>query len=409
MGYTHSMDLEPIRIKTNEGLSAYKPVETGIDAFPKIYFRKEYFDPNETTMRVYRGITSLSSEIIDNQMCYAGRIDTSPGEVRIGNKIEPLAETLANEPVYDNLTRYIEERVKSVNFKQSEKLSQQLWEIEDEVLKGRSVREILTFNQILHPGGLSTDIGIEPYLSASTILEDAMRWTNQNGGVLVMDIPLSRIETAKKELVGEVAVKFSINPNEIKAIIPTNLIHEKIMSDDLEKIHQIIDQNLGNQSKESMGLWQQQEKVKKQIDMEAWKHDVEKIKARRVGYLMRKFPEVSIDSNDNYELVKQKIKDNLTERIKLFGGSPEVYELSKQELGKPEEFILLEYKKMIENIEERKLPEIATILGISTYSSPEEILIKRNDVLNEAEQRGITIDRENYSRNQLRKIVTQLK
>lgn len=403
------MDQEPIKIKTNEGLSAFNPIETGSETFPRIYFHKENLTSDEPTVRIYRGISSLSSEVIDNQICYAARSDTSLGEVKIGNKIEPLAKTLADEPVYDNLTVYLEERAKGLDFEQSEKLLKQLWGVENEVLKGRSVRETLTFNQILHPGGFSTDVGIEPYLSASTNLEEAMGWTNHNGGVLVMDIPLSRIETFQRELVGEVAVKFSINPNEIKAIIPTNSTREKISAEDLEKINQIINQNLGSQSKDSIVLWQQQEEVKKQIDMEVWKHDVEKIKARRVGYLMKKFPEVNIDSDDNYELAKQKVRDNLSERIKLFGGSPEEYELSKPELGIPEEFILLENKKIVENNEDRKLSEIATILGISAYSSPKEIIIKRNDVLNEAEQRGITIDREDYSRSQLRKIIEQLK
>lgn len=400
------MDSEPIKAIVSEGLSAYNPIQTGNETFPKILVRKEQPSSGEPTVRVYRGVTDLSAEVIDNQMCYAARKDIGGGKFEIDERLEPLAKNLAEEPNYDNLTSYLDEKSKGVTFEQTEKMSKRLWEIEDDILDGKNVRQILILDQVSHPGGTSVDTGIAPYISATSNLSEAVSWVRIEGGILVIDIPLSKLEGADKS---ESAIKFKIEPCEIKAIIPADSINEKATAEDLVEVNQQIDQNLGGQQEQSLSLWQQQEEIKKRVDAEVWKNDVEKVKTRRVGYLSEKFPEAKVDISDDYKTAKQKVKNNLIERIKLFGGSSEEYEWVSSESGKPEEFVLLENKKLIEKSEVRKLPEVAGILGIPSYSTPEEIMTKRNEIFTAAEQLGIKVSREDFTRSQMRRVVEAVK
>ena len=203
-------------LKANGFKAKAVPTSSGAGFTEAIVIQKEA--PSGKTVRVYRGVNQSDVSVL-KQIPYAMRADSedSYGSVTLDN-VRQEVETLAEDPSYEHLLAYADKIRPQIIESQKKKLDESLTEIEDGVLRGRSVRRLLAFDQIKHGGG-NLDSGVSPYVSASFNLREALKYTHEDGVLLVMDVPISQIEDLNSDE-SETNIKGIIDARYITAIIP---------------------------------------------------------------------------------------------------------------------------------------------------------------------------------------------
>lgn len=202
---------------------------------------------NEKRVRIYRGVGQL--ETIFKQVPYG--IRKSDGSIFSGPKsleIKEVVEEMATQPTYENLTKYI--KLASENGGDSKKLNEKLLEIENDVLRpgvNYGFTESLQFETFKHSGGLMMESGISPYLSASFDLKEALGFTKKGGVVMVIDIPISKLNFYGKDTDGELFINGTLDSKYIRALIPkAEDIDDENEQEVLEKINQSVENIPGN-------------------------------------------------------------------------------------------------------------------------------------------------------------------
>lgn len=174
---------------------------------------------NDPLVRVYRGVHQMNETLL-RQVPYAlrSRDGRELGPVRILEGAREQALALADHPTHENLIRYVDAVWPELHDTEIERFNENLEDIENHVLEGQSLRINLAHKTFGFTGGAYADTGIPPYLSASGDLSEAAAYGR--AGVLVLDVPVSKIEALFGRANGEVVIKGEIDPSHVTAILP---------------------------------------------------------------------------------------------------------------------------------------------------------------------------------------------
>ena len=141
--------------------------------FPRVILvnnQTETGQEKEPTIRIYRGINNITQAT--GQIPYAMRAMEEFGKVKEIPEVESLVNELANNPTYENLMKYFEAIKPHLNENQVANMERDIEKVENYLIQGYSVRQSLIDLQTRRMGGVA-DIGIAPYISASTDLNEA--------------------------------------------------------------------------------------------------------------------------------------------------------------------------------------------------------------------------------------------
>jgi hypothetical protein len=303
-----------------------------------IIFKREA--PKEKMVRLYRGVNQMDNTLLD-QTPYAMRAQGKYSRAMTVEGMRERVASLAENPTYDNLMAYATEAQQHLNREEARRMQEDVTKIEEGILQGYSVRKELIQKQIEHHGGVSEN-GLTPYTSASFSAEEAAGYGN--GGVMVIDVPISQIEDFSEDST-EVNIKGSIGKEYITAI----LLRDRDKQADAEKVGGGLENALASVSKSApIPLYDQEEltQVRQQklaegvaLDSEQWQKDVERVRENRSLRLIRRFKDINLDygkmqtssaesGTDVYTGIKNAIYDQYAERLSKLG----------REGRKPEEF-----------------------------------------------------------------------
>jgi hypothetical protein len=290
--------------------------------------------PKEKMVRVYRGINQSDASFL-KQVPYAMRADSEEhnGFTVLDNVMQEV-DALANDPTYEHLLVYVNKIRPQLIERQQKKLDESLTEIEDGVLRGRSVRNEIAFDQIMHGAG-HLDSGVSPYVSVSFSSIEASRYTRENGVLIVMDVPISQIEDLNSNI-GEANIKGVIDTKYITAIIPrdgTVLKDDQASEQAIDKTLQIVSETAQipiYNSVETKLVRENQILTNREKDKRQWPTDVEAIRQKRAANLASQFSEVGLNiqeiqqaasdtKTDIYTKAKTDIFDYYTNRLGKIG------------------------------------------------------------------------------------------
>lgn len=276
-------------------------IEKGVE-FPSAIVLDKQEIQKEKMVRVYRGIGKLDASVLQ-QIPYAMRTVDEAGTLSTLEHVRQEVETLAKQPTYENLIAYVNKVRPSLSPAEVARFEHDLDGIEDGILKGNSTRKELVFRQIGHNGGFG-DSGITPYISISFDPYEAIGYGE--GGLLVIDVPLSKIEDFRADA-KEASIKGTIDPKYITAILPRKRMKVTEKKDSAQQLYNALrkvyeaapaDLFYGDalQSERERKLAEEQI-----VDREQWQKDVEAVKLRRATKLREKFPEVTATSGSEAE------------------------------------------------------------------------------------------------------------
>lgn len=281
-------------------------------------------------VRVYRGVNTLDPSIL-RQMPYAMRVDSEEraGSIVLDNVSQEVG-LLANEPTYEHLLAYINKVRPQLTESQQKRLDRDLLEIEEKVLEGYSLRRELVFDQIKHIG-VHSDSGISPYISASWSPEEALKYTRQGGALMVIDIPISRIEDFRKDNTGT-NIKGELGAEYVTAIIFRNsgdLTDGEVSSQEIETALQAVSDSVQvpvYDPTETRNVREAQMDLNNENDKQQHPLDVEAIRQKRTMVLLSQFSEVgqaqqlaSETGTDIYTSTKTAIFDYYAGRLARLG------------------------------------------------------------------------------------------
>jgi len=264
-------------------------IENGGEFPEAIIFKKEKI-PSEKLVRLYRGIVCLDDSLL-NQVPYTMRIENESGKPTIIENIRQESETLANNPTYENLLTYVNKVSFSLSEKENQRMDKDLTDIEDDLLKGYSLRKSLIFGQAKH--GVSWgEGGINPYISA-TYNPFVAACYGKRGGVIVIDVPISKIEDFNADTLDEVNIKGSLDKEYITAVLPSahlgyrgrkGISQEEIIEKEINiaigKVNESINVPLYNDEELKR---ERKNKIENQIevDKQQWGKDIKVLKGKR--------------------------------------------------------------------------------------------------------------------------------
>lgn len=302
------------------------------------------YQGTEPLVRIYRGINQLDETLL-NQVPYALRTREKDAEtISVLDHARAEVDALTAEPTYENLLRYVDAVWPDLSDDEIGRFARSLADMEDSVMNdGISLRRCLVHETFKFGGGVYTDTGIAPYISASNKMREAAGYGGR-GGFMILDVPLSKIEAITGKNDGEVTVKGAIPPEYISAlVIKTRGNHEDSeagLANELAKVaetlaphikHQVLDRR---QTLESYSKLQEKEG---EVDKANYQRDVEMIQARRAKLVGAKWPDLlpdgvkvkaimEADKIDIYTATKRAIYDQLMDRYAKTGGHPSNFE-----------------------------------------------------------------------------------
>ena len=315
--------------------------------FPRaiIFKQKKVYSAN--TIRVFRGISNLDSSLLE-QVPYASRIVDESGEPTIAKEVKHEVYYLAENPTYENLVAYIKKITPYQSKKAIWEMQEELRDIEDGILMGRSLRQELATHQFRHGGRSYRETGVSPYISASFNPAEAARWSRD--GVMVLDIPIEKIEEVTSD---EVGIKGELDKKYITAI----LIHsarignpwskeeeEKNIESAVPELSRFINVPLHSPEETTAIREKQQMKLREQ-DEPQQKKDSKIIQQKRIEMLIEQFPEAvslfnrqkteefSGEENeiDSYKNLKTFIFDHYADRLEKVGANINNFRYNKEE------------------------------------------------------------------------------
>lgn len=349
------------------------PIQMGT-SFPEAIIIEKEAVRDEQRLRVYRGINHLDESMLA-QIPYALRTEHESGKPIALGSVRSEVERLAEEPTYEHLANYVDKVRPLLSEKEQARLDADLDTIERWVLElGHSVRKALMYRQIVHNGGWGTS-GTAPYLSASTDFAHAAGYGSKHGGgVLVLDVPLSKLEDfdgADEEL----CIKGVLDPSYITAIVPhvVQRIDDAVWKEDAQYAAMRLNELMpaeGPTQEEWLELRKQKVAAREQWDEAQRAKDIEAIARRRTGRLLARFPEAVVDSqartgtdSENYVRVKQAVYDHLKARFEKHNRAPlemQSYRSEDPEKGhvyfkreEVDDLMLEEARRVVEYLEKR--------------------------------------------------------
>ncbi|MBT4652501.1 MAG: hypothetical protein HN981_04470 [Candidatus Pacebacteria bacterium] len=212
---------EDLKRYSFESTEYYKSSEFVVTGNP-VRIREKSSEP---IIRVYRGIgvsSKATSDSLKNQYAYAFR-DIEDGKVIIRKEMQESADLLYLEPTYENLKNFIKAGKNNIKNGEARKDFDSLMSnILKSIDQGVSIRTALVLSTTSKLGGqYQAETSSAPYISATT---DPMQLASysKGGEILVMDIPLSKIDgITKKSLENgeEVMIQERIKSEYIVAMI----------------------------------------------------------------------------------------------------------------------------------------------------------------------------------------------
>ncbi len=302
-----------------------------------IIFSPESVKQDEPLVRVYRGINHLDKSIL-HQTSYALRTrEGSGGYISELEHAREQVEALTDNPTHENLIRYVEAVWPDVADDEVERLESDLEAIEDDVLNGLPLRLALVHMTFGHNGGMYTDTGIAPYISASSDMNEAAGYGGK--GIMVLDVPVSKIEALTGGSSREVAIKGAIPKEYISAILlkenPVGVSEEP--ADELALVSKVLSDEIPHEVIEGSAIDQQfshlraEEEAKDSLQHEK---DVASIVERRSKLVLSKYPDSrpseeeigrleTGEHTDKYTATRRAIYDKLAERLEAAGRKKE--------------------------------------------------------------------------------------
>ncbi len=259
---------------------------------------------NEKLVRLYRGLTSLDESVV-NQVSPSMRLELGDRKVTTLDLLRNPVEKLTENPSYQNLIDYVESVKAHLSDREKSSLEFDLQSIENKVLEGSSIRRVLVSNHLSYPGGVPVS-GISPYVSSTKNPLEAGRYSSQGGGIVVIDIPASKLESLGGTS-SEVNIKAFLSPEYITAILPTkNNKGENFNEQDLYNAIALVDSKIPTTHIEIPSLSEeeiQREKNQGQTDRVA-------IQEKKSNDLRKRFPEVAI-SNERLQKAMTEINTDI--------------------------------------------------------------------------------------------------
>lgn len=298
---------------------------------------------NEPFVRVYRGINQLNETVLD-QVPYALRSrekEDAEAPLTILNHARAEVDALTEHPTYENLLRYVDAVWPDLTDKEIERFAKKLEKIEDGVLSGIPLRIELVHATYEFHGGVYADTGIAPYISASTDPNEAGAYGR--GGVMVIDLPVSKIDAVAVRTKGEIVIKGAIPPEYITALLPRTrgfVPQESKAEKDIARICEVIDARV--QSPVLVG--QKMEEVFQEIcqreraeDAAQHARDVAMIQERRAKKISEEFRDIRVskeevadvqlqENTDVYTATRRVMYDKLVARFEAAKGRREMLE-----------------------------------------------------------------------------------
>jgi len=314
---------------------------------PQVVILEKEKPPEGKLIRLYRGVSRIDESILE-QVPYAMRSEKIGGRPEILENLKPEVEALAKNPTYENLINYFNKVLPYLTPEEVHRFEEDLREIEEGILRGKSLRKELIWQQIKHGGGWG-ESGITPYISASYNASEAIEYGR--GGLVIIDIPLSKIEDFSPDDSDECNIIGSLEKKYITAIIIRNFqpaADEEILRKELNLALKKVKESVPVDLYEDEELKRERErkfKDKEELDKKQWEIDVEKVRQNRVKRLREMFPAVNIDLEnipegvDIYTKAKRDIFDFYEARLKALGRQIEDYSFTESEYyGTPKEF-----------------------------------------------------------------------
>jgi hypothetical protein len=254
-----------------------------------------------------------------------------------------MVEDLAENPSYEKLADYMQTVAQKQNSRDRERFENDFKKIEDSMLKDGDKTDIareLKYNTFGHTGGLTAESGISPYLSASLDSKEAMGFISNGGALMVIDIPISKLNFLTREANGEIFIKGALESRYIKAIIPkTKEIYSQERESVLNQVKSKIDSVEGNVYRGEELTTVVGDYAGQIIGKEREQNviDLQKIKNKRAQKLIQSFSNripglnelviIDVDSNvDLYTKVKLTIYDHLKSELGGIGENLDEFE-----------------------------------------------------------------------------------
>ena len=331
-------------------------------------------EPNpEPQVVVYRGVNDPES--ILRQSPYAMRVIGPDGNVTINENLEPLVQELAQNPTYENLLKVynsineyyngivndesvsgeVKERIKE----EKRRLTEELREIENEVLNGEPLPKILIFRQIFHNRGIMEG-GLTPYLSASINPQEA---ANYGSYLLVLSLTpnlITAINTQGKEIM----IKGALSKENLIGIVIIPRGTENLSN--LSKITENVIKNSGvNQITNIENILEE--------EIKSWEQNVNKdrraVIKKRVRELIKAFSNFIVDQADEKKF------------------NPEFREVLKKEY-KSSKNLYTSFLRAIFEILARRIEELGGQLeNFDKNKANEKMLEQLREILNKLEQK----------------------
>jgi hypothetical protein len=171
--------------------------------------------------------------------------------------------------------------------------------IEDGLERGRTVRYELLFSQVLH-GARFGESGMQPYISATYDIDEANAYGE---GILVIDLPESKIDNFGEKVKGETCIKGSLSKKYITSILIKdykNYVNaigpqkETSARKALRKLSGLIEVPLYT-NEEIEKIQEEKYAANKKWDEEQLPKDLEAFYEYSVKRLIKLFPEVKMD------------------------------------------------------------------------------------------------------------------
>jgi hypothetical protein len=194
----------------------YDDYSANDDIFQKVFiFKKQPVD--QTMIRVYRGLVKSDESILE-QLPYALRKIDPKSDKFDQEKFEELKHAVTNLATnlsYESFLKYVEAVRPLLQSEEIMHLEQDLKKIEDRVILGNPISEIITQLQFLHARG-SSHSAVSPFVSATTDPYEAAKFGNL---VMVLDLPVSLVSQIAGPRHGEVMLRGVIDQKYITACL----------------------------------------------------------------------------------------------------------------------------------------------------------------------------------------------
>ncbi len=311
-----------------------------------VFGRGEPAEGSEKTVRLYRGVTRLDrygAASLFGQVSSAMRTTGDDGRTHVLEEVRPYVEKLADEPTYENLREYAE-KISPLLKREEERnfLKMGMARIEEGLTEGYDLKTLLMHEQFGFNGGTSHH-WLAPYVSTSAKTKYPTGYGED--AVMVLDVPLSKVEFFEEVGDEETFVKGDIDQKYVTAVLSPKKTHVKSEDADrhrdqrmreLEAAAAAIDSIAPTNRATAEEVRQLEESRQSESYLESKKaaagRDAEAVWARRVGEIatrldrhvpvkdmVEKMREAGSKEAEVFRTVAEHVFDRLDERLLVIG------------------------------------------------------------------------------------------